>query len=81
MRREKRKHKCDNCIFFDAETKKPEKGFNVRYGRCVRFPPTRRVGAGWVNDDHIPAGWGFPRMHSDQWCGEHRPAVKEGENE
>jgi hypothetical protein len=68
---------CGNCQFFCRRTKRPKKGMGVIYGQCRRFPPALTP---FVFDDGsvdysigVPAGWAWPAVHSQQWCGEHKP--------
>ena len=58
---------CENCKYFDAHTKKPRKGYKIRYGTCNRYPPFVLD----INDRYVPAGYAFPQVHSEKWCGEH----------
>lgn len=64
--------KCGRCKFFNGSTKRPRKGFKVRYGICRRFPPiTANI---WQKTDsikYVPAGYCYPVVHSDMYCGEY----------
>jgi len=62
---------CGKCAYFEAATKRPRKGFRVRYGCCRRFPPM--VPNVWnlrPGNQYVPAGFLSPEVHSQEWCGE-----------
>jgi len=63
--------RCDSCMYFAARTKHPRKGHEVRYGPCKRYPPSALA-----KDKYrwIPAGYAFPEMSGDNWCGEYKCA-------
>lgn len=69
------KRACAKCEWFSGHTKRPRKGFKIIYGACKRYPPM--VANIWhrgnLRNEYVPAGYLYPEVHSDKWCGEFKP--------
>jgi hypothetical protein len=69
--------RCGTCAFFHRFTKKPRKGMRLVYGECRRMPPRPDLADEfWNENKRVPAGWIFPRVHEEIWCGQHTPNAR-----
>lgn len=72
------KEKCENCRFWDYESKDGYVGEENNFSHCRRYPPQSdlRIVLKTLDDDAYECSmdWDFPDTEDWMWCGEYQPA-------